>query len=144
MVEEVWNQRQPDLLREFFSPRFFDTGGKDPKVPDVEELQRQFDVTIEAFPDFNFEIDAVFSVDDSKVVLLLIFHGTNDGPLQRPGQEPLPATGRKVTSPQVTILDFADGLIVKRWHGQDYVDVLAQLGIPPPSPGGPVTPGPGH
>jgi predicted ester cyclase len=48
----------------------------------------------------------------------------------------LPATGRPVTLPTLTILRFGGGRCVERWSQADFLGLLQQLGAFPPPAGG--------
>ena len=54
------------------------------------------------------------------------FLGTHDGSF--PG---VPATGRPVDVPGITILRFADGRCVERWAVADFLAVMIQIGAVP-------------
>lgn len=81
-----------------------------------------------AFSDVRVDVRSDLS-DDRTCALEVVLSATNTGPLDLGGNEPMPATGRRIEIPATWWYDVGDeGLIVE---ARDYFDtnaLLAQLG----------------
>jgi steroid delta-isomerase-like uncharacterized protein len=83
---------------------------------------------VEAFPDATFDIRSETSVG-SRAVLEGVYVGTNSGPMPTPQGE-MPATGRSVSLPFVTIVESVDGERISSHRAYwDQMDFMAQLGM---------------
>ncbi len=126
-VEEVVNQRNPDLLDEIFAPDFVEYGADTDQVSGVENLKQSFDMLRSGFPDFQRTIEDLFAEGD-KVVLRFTFRGTHQGEFM--GIAP---TGKQVTMSGIDIFRIADGKVVELWGQEDMLGMMQQLGaIPEP------------
>ena len=97
-------------------------------VPDgVREMLQGY---ISAFPDNRYDIKNVLEVGD-QVVMEGDWVGTHTGPLPLPGGQSLPATGRPVRAPFVTIFRIREGRIFSHRSYWDLAGFLAQLGLGP-------------
>ena len=81
-----------------------------------------------AFSDVRFETSRVIEQADT-VVAEWTNHCTHTGPLTMSDGSVLPATGKSLDGPGVTIFDVKDGKIV---FARDYFDRLAGFGQPSP------------
>lgn len=82
-----------------------------------------------AFPDIEFDIEAVLAEDD-RVVLLWRSAQTHSGPYL--GVAPL---GQRITLTALQMFRFGDdGLIAEVWILFDPLNVMQQLGVFPPGP----------
>ena len=78
--------------------------------------------------DMRLEIHQVVE-DTNHVAARFILTGRHTGELSG-----VPATGRTVTQPGMTILRFANGRCIERWSVADFLPVLVQIGaMSPPS-----------
>ena len=66
---------------------------------------------VSAFPDNRFEVKNTVAAGD-QVVMEGDWVGTHRGPLPLPGGQSIPATGRAVRSPFVTVFRVREGRIV--------------------------------
>ena len=67
----------------------------------------------------------------------VIFSGTHTGPIPTPNGE-LPATGRTIQTTSISMLTFADGMVISEHVYSDQLELLTQLGLaasPGPSTG---------
>lgn len=79
-----------------------------------------------AFPGAHFDIDLVIE-DESRVAVEGVYRGTHGGALMTPDGGSLPATGRSVSAPFVTVLEIADGKIRSHRPYWDVAGFMAQL-----------------
>jgi len=77
----------------------------------------------DAFPGSQLIFEDVFAAGD-KVVCRFIIYGAHGEPFQG-----IPATGKDVALPGITILRFEDGVCVERWSQVDFLGLLTQLGV---------------
>jgi steroid delta-isomerase-like uncharacterized protein len=83
---------------------------------------------VDSFPDATFDIRSETSVG-SRAVLEGVYAGTNSGPMSTPQGE-MPATGRSVSLPFVTIVESVDGERISSHRAYwDQVAFLGQLGM---------------
>lgn len=78
-----------------------------------------------AFPDARIVANDVIAAGD-KVVCRFVMAGTHQGDFNG-----IPATGKAIVLPGITILRFVDGKCVERWNQADFLGLLAQLGALP-------------
>jgi steroid delta-isomerase-like uncharacterized protein len=97
-------------------------------VPDGVRMMLGGYVT--AFPDNRFEVKNALESDD-QVALEGDWVGTHKGPLPLPNGQAVPATGKAVRSPFVTMFRVRQGLIVSHRGYWDLAGFLAQLGLGP-------------
>jgi steroid delta-isomerase-like uncharacterized protein len=76
-----------------------------------------------AFSDIHYEAILVIE-EDEVIVAETTYRSTHTGPLTMPDGSVVPATGKTVDTPGVTILRVKDGRIV---DARDYVDMLAGM-----------------
>ncbi|MBM3724743.1 MAG: ester cyclase [Acidobacteria bacterium] len=79
----------------------------------------------QAFPDARVRVLDTLEAED-KVVCRFEMHATQQGAFQG-----IPATGRAIVLPGITILRFAGGKCVERWSQADFLGLMAQLGALP-------------
>jgi predicted ester cyclase len=78
-----------------------------------------------AFPGSQLRLEDTVAAAD-KVAVRATLSATHGGPFMG-----LPATGRAVTLPTLTILRYAGGRCVERWSQADFLGLLQQLGAFP-------------
>jgi steroid delta-isomerase-like uncharacterized protein len=79
-----------------------------------------------AFPGARFDISTVLE-SGSLVAIEGVYRGTHEGPLATPDGGALPATGRTVSAPFVTIFEIVDGAITSHRPYWDVAGFMAQL-----------------
>jgi steroid delta-isomerase-like uncharacterized protein len=126
-VEEVWNQKNLAVAREFIAATYvFHTPGSPPELPPGPEgFQQYASAFLIAFPDVHITIEDQIAERD-KVVTRWTSYGTNTGSLFG-----MPSTGRAATITGITIDHIADGKLVESWDELDQLGMLQQLGVIP-------------
>lgn len=84
----------------------------------------------EGFPDARFDVSGVVT-DGSTVAIEGTYSGTHSGTLRSPAGE-IPATGKAVAIPYVTVFDVEGDLITSHRAYWDQVALMSQLGLMPP------------
>lgn len=79
-----------------------------------------------AFPGAQFDIDQVIE-SGSSVAVEGVYRGVHGGPLMTPVGAALPATGRSVSAPFVTVFEVANGSIISHRPYWDLAGFMAQL-----------------
>jgi steroid delta-isomerase-like uncharacterized protein len=64
--------------------------------------------------------------DGDRIATRFVLSGTHSGPFMG-----VPASGRDVVLPGMTILKFADGQVIERWSSADMLGLLVQVGAVP-------------
>ena len=124
VYEEFTNRRQLDLADDLFAPDFVDHGAPTTRTgtEGVKETTRLFLV---AFPDFQFEIEAMVAEGD-----LVHVRGTISG-TQQGAYAGLPASGKRARWSAMDDFRFENGKIVERWTERNRIALLKQLGALP-------------
>jgi steroid delta-isomerase-like uncharacterized protein len=97
-------------------------------VPDGVRMMLQGYVS--GFPDNRFDVKNVVESGD-QVVMEGDWVGTHEGPLPLPDGSAVPATGRSVRAPFVTVFRVREGRIVSHRGYWDLAGFLGQLGLGP-------------
>ena len=95
-----------------------------------ESIRAWLDDCGHAFSDVRYEVSLVIEHNDV-IVAETVYQSTHTGPLRMPDGSVIPATGKTMDTPGVTILRVKDGKIIA---ARDYLDFLAgmiQLGLLP-------------
>lgn len=99
--------------------------GVEPGLESIKQFYAQFWT---AFPDAQITVEDLIEADD-KVACRFIVNATHGGNFMG-----VPATGKPVALPGITILRFANGKCVERWSQADFLSAMVQIGaIPMPS-----------
>lgn len=106
LVHEDYLIHDRDIANELRGPELYRTLAKE---------------TREIFPDANFTIEDIFSVED-RVAVRWVMVGTHEGVLY--GIDP---TGQEITLPAVEINRFQDGVLRETWAQSDIFGVITQL-----------------
>jgi steroid delta-isomerase-like uncharacterized protein len=122
-LETVIGEGRADLVEEFMVEGIELRGTGLP--PGLSAIQ-QFVVGLNtAFPDRHLSIDDVLAEGD-KVVTRTTMTGTHQGEMQG-----IPATGKPVTQPAITIFRLTNGKIAEGWYASDHLSMMQQLGVIP-------------
>jgi len=126
LIEEVWNNRDQDVVDELIAPSHRNI---DPNTPDLgagpEGYKRLVALYTSAFPDGRLTLyDAVSEGD--KVVMSWNFAGTHKGDLRG-----IAATNKKVSVDGITISRHANGKIAESRVSWDALGMMQQLGVVP-------------
>ena len=122
---EIVNQRNPDLIEEFYPPDFV-WHEPDQDLRGYEQAKQFVSTFFKAIPDINITVDDVIAEGD-KVVTRYTICGTHQGETEEFG----PPTGRQMEVEGITIHRIEDGKIVEEWERYDNLSVLQQLGLVP-------------
>ena len=132
ITEVVWNQGQIDRLGEFYTA---DVVRHVPERPDpivgLEANKAYIRQVRQAFPDSRVTTERAFT-DGANAAVYWVWSGTHTGDM--PG---LPATGKKVVLPGISLVRVRDGKFAEIWDQDDQLSLLVQLGViqlPPPPP----------
>jgi steroid delta-isomerase-like uncharacterized protein len=122
-LEQVIGEGRADLVEEFLveNVELHGTGLE----PGLEALRQWVNMMAAAFPDRQLTIDDVVA-DGDKVVARTTMTGTHQG--EMPG---IPATGKAIAQPSITIFRMANGKIAEGWFAADNLSLMQQLGVIP-------------
>jgi steroid delta-isomerase-like uncharacterized protein len=122
-VNEVFNGRDAERAREFFTPDVVWHGGALGTISGVDNLVPVLDGFISALTDIQSEVQDVIASDDL-VALRLLVNATHTGNLVG-----VPATGRAVQWDAVDVYRVNDdGKISEQWAFEDMAAILSQVG----------------
>jgi len=127
---ESFNRRDWTKMRSFFADSYSYTGGDGNRMDGPEAGLAVAQMFANAMSDAKITIRTIHVAGDTALVEF-IGSGTHDGDFQG-----IPASGRKVTMPVITVLDIKDGKIVAEREYMDAAHVLQQMGatsIPQPA-----------
>jgi steroid delta-isomerase-like uncharacterized protein len=122
---EIVNQRNPDLIEEFYPPDFV-WHVPDQDLRGYEQAKQSVSTFFAAMPDINISVEDVIAEGDQAVSRYTI-RGTHQGETEEFG----PPTGRQMELRGITIHRFEDGKIVEQWEAYDNLSVMQQLGLVP-------------
>jgi len=122
---EIVNQRNPDLLEEYYPPDFV-WHEPDQDIRGYEQAKQFVTSYFTAIPDINITIEDVLAEGD-QVVTRWTIRGTHQGETEEFG----PPTGKQMVLEGITIHRIEDGNIVEEWERYDNLSVLQQLGLVP-------------
>ena len=121
--EEVINQKNLAALDQFVSPNAVNH-----TVPSgLPQGPSQFlGLHLNAFPDVKATVEDLLA-DGDKVVALVSYHGTHQGPFRA-----VSPTGKPITVMGINIFRIVNGKMVEHWGLADRLSALHQLGVVPP------------
>jgi steroid delta-isomerase-like uncharacterized protein len=93
--------------------------------PGIASVKQFYQGLWQAFPDSRLTVEDLIAKDD-KVVCRFVMSATHQGEFFG-----VPATGKPIRLPGITILRFVDGKCVERWSQADFLGVLQQIGAIP-------------
>lgn len=123
--EQVFNEGRRELAEEFLAENIelHGTG----LAPGLEVVKQWLNMFAAAFPDGQMTIEDVVAEGD-RVVARNILNGTHQGEMQG-----IPATGKAVSVPSITIFRLDNGKIAEGWLVSDNLGMMQQLGVIPAS-----------
>ncbi|MDY6835131.1 MAG: ester cyclase [Chloroflexota bacterium] len=92
---------------------------------DRESLKQSIADSRSAFPDLHVTLEDLIAEGDKSVARVRI-RGTHLGDFMG-----IPATGKQIDVPGITILRFVEGKVVERWNINDDLGFMRQLGVIP-------------
>ena len=122
--EEVWNQKRPERIAEFMAADSI-AHGMGPNAAALrgpEAFRQAYDTFVGAFPDLHVTIEQLVATTD-RVVVLLRCEATHGG-----DHLGMPATGKRVTFPVMTMARYQEGRIVEGWNVLDLLTAFQQIG----------------
>jgi len=124
-IEQVLNEQRHDLAEEFLTENIEFHGSGIP--PGLDVVKQWLTTFAAAFPDGHITIEDMVAEED-RVVARITFNGTHQAEI-----EGIPATGKKVSMPGITIFRLDNGKIAEGWLLNDNLSLMQQLGaIPQP------------
>jgi steroid delta-isomerase-like uncharacterized protein len=125
IFEEVFNDKNLDLLDELASPDLVVHYRDAEPVRSLASYKRAFSASQPAFPDMHFTIEDVIAAQD-RVVTRWTMRATHRGEYLG-----VAATGRHVIETGMSIYRIVDGRVVEGWVNADDLGVMQQLGVRP-------------
>ncbi len=122
-IEQVLNEQRLDLAEEFLAENIEFHGSGIP--PGMEVVEQWLAAFATAFPDGYTTIEDMVAEDD-RVVARTTFNGTHQDEMQG-----IPATGKTISMPGITIFRLDNGKIAEGWLVNDNLGMMQQLGIIP-------------
>jgi steroid delta-isomerase-like uncharacterized protein len=120
-IEQVLNEQRLDLAEEFLAENIELHGSGIP--PGMEVVEQWLAAFATAFPDGYTIIEDMVAEDD-QVVARTVFNGTHKAEMQG-----IPATGKAISMPGITIFRLDNGKIAEGWLVNDNLRMMQQLGI---------------
>lgn len=122
-LEQVIGEGRADLVEEFLAEgiELHGTGLES----GLEALGQWVIMMATAFPDRQMTIDDVVAEGD-RVVARTTMTGTHQGEMLS-----IPATGKAVMQPSITIFRLVNGKIAEGWFAADNLSFMQQLGVIP-------------
>jgi predicted ester cyclase len=121
-MDEVWNKGNLAVADEIFHPQATNPSAQQ-LPPGSEGIKVMTTMFRKAMPDYHSEIIELLA-DGQQVMVWFTQSGTQQGELMG-----IPATGKKATWGEISILRFAGGKIVESWHNVDMLGLMQQLGV---------------
>ncbi len=121
-IEEGFNQGKLATLDEVLAPTYVNRSAPPGSPSDAEGVKQIITLFRSAFPDFRIEIHEQAAEGDL-VCSRATFRGTHRGPLFG-----VPATGREVAMPGLSMVRVVNGQIQEGWIQNDTLGLLQQLG----------------
>ena len=102
--------------------------GYAPEPMDKAAVRGFYEGIFAGLPGSQIELLDTFGSGD-RIVTRFVQRGRHDGALMG-----VPATGRDIEMPGITVLAFRDGHVVERWASADMLGLMVQVGaVPPPA-----------
>jgi len=129
-IFQAYNDRDLDAMLTSVSPdvRITLPGGQ--LISGREEMRAHEQQEWEGFPDARVEVRQVID-QDSTAVAEFTWAATNTGPLHLPDGSTIPATGKRIELPCVTVVEFKDGLVAAERNYWDQMETFQQMGLLP-------------
>ena len=126
VFEEVFNQRNLDLVDEIFAADYVLHAPPNPDIRGKEGFKQFVTTTFTAFPDGQYTVEDMVAEGD-KVMIRWTALGTHQGDWAG-----IPPTGKHVTAMGLNIYRIANGLIEEDWLNSDFLGMMQQMGVVPP------------
>jgi steroid delta-isomerase-like uncharacterized protein len=126
--EEVFNQRNIDVIDELVHPEFINHDPTPVASRDPESMKQFIHTITQAFPDHHHAIEDLIAEGD-KVVMRCTLTATHQGLF--PGFLEMPPTGKSICQRQIHILRVQDGKVAEHRVVRDDLTMMQQLGLMP-------------
>ncbi len=126
-IQEVFNEGRLDRLDELLSPSYVYRDAPPGTPAGPEAIRQVVSLFRGAFPDLTVTIEEQIAEGD-KVCSRTTTRGTHRGTLFG-----IPATGKTITMPGLTLVRIADGRVAESWVKNDVLGLMSQLGAGPPT-----------
>jgi steroid delta-isomerase-like uncharacterized protein len=122
-LEQVIGEGRAYLVEEFLAEgiELHGTG----LAPGMAKIEEWLTMLAAAFPDRQLTIDDMVAEGD-RVVARITVTGKHLGAIQG-----IPATGRSISQPCITIFRMANARIAEGWFAADNLSIMQQLGVIP-------------
>ncbi|MFN2122681.1 MAG: ester cyclase [Candidatus Promineifilaceae bacterium] len=121
--DQVLNEQRHDLAEEFLAENIELQGTG--LAPGLDAVKQFLTMITAAFPDAHYTVEDMVAEGD-RVVARTSFNGTHQAEMQG-----IPATGKKVSIPGITIFRLDNGKIAEGWVLNDNLSMMQQLGAIP-------------
>jgi steroid delta-isomerase-like uncharacterized protein len=127
---EAFNRSDMDALDGFVAPDFVDHNPLPGQAPGLQGLKDAMNMFRAAFPDMRIANED-FIAEGDKVVVRSSARGTNSGTLMG-----MPPTGKHAELAAIDIWAVKNGRLAEAWHVEELLQMMMQIGLVPPPPGG--------
>lgn len=124
-AQEAWNTGNLEgYLQALYAPTVVLHGyvGVEPGIDSVRQFYQGF---MGSFPGCQLIFHDLFAAED-RIACRFVVTGTHGGSFQG-----MPATGKPIEIPGITILRFENGQCIERWSQADFLGLMMQLGMLP-------------
>lgn len=125
MIEEAWNENNPDALEEFVAPDVFNHNAVPEHQHGIDGVKHILGWVRASFPDARLDIEDMIAEGD-KVAARMTSSGTHKGEFVG-----IPPTGKRVSVQHVHWFRLADGKVVEQWSVRDDLGQMQQMGVIP-------------
>ncbi len=129
LYQEIFNEKRLSAIDDYFAPDVIDETLPPGSPGGIEGVRMTMTAFLMAFPDLQLTIEEMVA-EGNKVVTRWTFRATHAG-----DSLGMPATGKHVTLPGVSIVRLEGGKSVENWVTFDQLNMLQQPGLAPlPAP----------
>jgi steroid delta-isomerase-like uncharacterized protein len=126
IINRACNSHDTERLLSLYSP---DCVGSDVSQADLLRghagLRTLLEMYWGAFPDLRFVVTNMI-VQDPSIAIVWVAEGTHQGPIMN-----IPPTGRRIQVKGMSVIEVADGLVVRGEHIWDLAGMLRHMGLLP-------------
>ncbi|HEX7863013.1 MAG TPA: ester cyclase [Verrucomicrobiae bacterium] len=124
-TDKVWNERNPEAMRDYYSPAYIHHDVSRPDVITLADYQQWARDLVTAFPDLQVQVDDVLA-EEGRAVKRWTASGTHQGVLAG-----IQSTGKKVRFSGVSCYRVVEWRIAESWYVYDLFGLLKQVGAIP-------------
>ena len=122
-LERAWIKRDPKAVDDLIAPDYKQHARNTP--PGREGVKAFFAMLRSAFSEVEYLVEDMIAEGD-RVAWRWTMKARHTGPFQG-----LPATGRSISLPGMSMVRVRDGMLAEHWGEQDMLGLLQQLGVLP-------------